>query len=183
MRKSVDSRRANRVWVRKRLTLYLEDLMAIHEKSREDLLRDGKGFFSRGELKLGQEKVIVGFRKQDQIAIYFGEDPVFQFNAELSLRRVYFKGDVFRAEAGRLVQLTRTSKGGQVLFHSKPASESTLQELFSSLSECLSQIRSALQARNWTVVGEEPGLFLVRLANWMNKVGDSIVIAQQSGVQ
>ncbi|MEC7407865.1 MAG: hypothetical protein VYB72_03570 [Planctomycetota bacterium] len=66
--------------------------MAIHERNREDLLRDGTGFIYRGEVMLEGHKVIVGFRRSKQAAFYFVEDPVVQYNSSLSVLRVYYGG-------------------------------------------------------------------------------------------
>lgn len=157
--------------------------MAIHERAREDLLRDGKGFCSRGEIAFGQRKLIVGFRKRNQIAIYDGEDPVFQFNAEFALRRAFFNGVVLRADGGRLFQMKRASKGGRVVFDSSPVSEVDSQHLFQTLKDCLAKIQAMLDHGGWIVVGEESDQFLKRLGECLKSLQHPIPIAQESGVQ
>ena len=157
--------------------------MAIHETPREDLLRDGKGFLSRGEIILSKEKIVIGFRRRDQVAIYCGEDPVFQFNADLALRRVYFDGVVYRAEGGLLIRLVRTSRGGRVVFDSVPVSEVKLQEILDSLGDCLRRLRLVAGEAEWKVVGEDLESFRKRLNEWLGHVNDRVVIAKEAGVQ
>ena len=61
--------------------------MALEERDREDLLRDGRLMPLRGECLIDGVKVVLGFRSQGQLSLYCGPDPVFQFNAARELRR------------------------------------------------------------------------------------------------
>mgnify|MGYP003681535513 CR=1 FL=1 len=79
--------------------------MAKQEQDREDLLRDGHQMSIRGETIINGIVVTIGFRSLGQLSMYCGADPVFQFNADHQLRRVFFEGERIAADAGRLVLL------------------------------------------------------------------------------
>ena len=156
--------------------------MAIHEQNREDLLRDGTGFIFRGEVMLQGQKVIVGFRRSNQAAFYFGEDPVFQLNSSLAVRRVYYGGSVYRAESGNLMEMRRCSKGGRVIFDSFPLEETKVSEILGALTQWLSTLRVAVDRHDWKVVGEGVEEFKIRLAAYMNRLSTPIKIGEQPGL-
>ena len=95
--------------------------MAIEENDRENLLRDAKMMPVRGETQIDGHTIVIGFRSDSQASLYCDADPVFQFNANNQLRRVYFHGERYAAEQGVLIKLTRESQGGKVVFHREPA--------------------------------------------------------------
>ena len=156
--------------------------MAIHEQNREDLLRDGTGFTYRGEVMLEGQKVIVGFRRSNQAAFYFGEDPVFQLNSNLAVRRVYYGGLVYRAESGNLMEMRRCSKGGRVIFESLPLEEIKVSEILEALAQWLSTLRGAVERQDWKVVGEGVEDFKNRLDAYMNRLSAPIKIGEQPGL-
>ncbi len=151
--------------------------MAKQESSREDLLRDGKNFLFRGEVALHACKVVVGFRDLNQCSIYCGEDPVFQFNADAKLRRVFFQGVVYRAAVGELMQMRRSSKGGRVLFDSSQAPNDVMTQIQFSLGEWLANLRVALGEAEWRVIGESREEFLRRLEVFLSRVSAPVSIA------
>ncbi len=82
--------------------------MAINRQPREDLMREATAYAQRLLLSHpGFEPIFVGVRPQGGWSIYFGEDPVFQFNAAQQLRRAHFGDQSYAAEQGRLTQLRR----------------------------------------------------------------------------
>ncbi len=90
--------------------------MAINREKREDLMRDATAYNRRLLLQRAAsgEAVFVGFRKQGGWSVYFGEDPVFQFNARGELRRVHVDAQNYAAYDGRLCHLQRDKLGGHV---------------------------------------------------------------------
>lgn len=157
--------------------------MAKQEFAREDLLRDGKNFRCRGEIALQGCKVIVGFRDQDQFSLYCGEDPVFQFNADAELRRVFFDGAVYRASSGDLMRMIRASRGGRVVFDSSTVSGDLLQQIQSTFEQWSKMLRESLGSENWRVVGESRGEFLGRLDRFLMRVCYPVLIAQAPNLQ
>ena len=63
--------------------------------------------WSPARLHRAGEPIVVGFRRDGALSIFFGDDPVYQFNAAGELRRAYCDGLLFKAVRGRLVSLRR----------------------------------------------------------------------------
>src|SRR3954451_8705906 len=85
--------------------------MARDESNREDLLREATALVERIELipngAADNRHIIAGFRRDGALSIFFGEDPVYQFNAAGELRRAYHDGKLLKATRGRLAALKR----------------------------------------------------------------------------
>ena len=94
--------------------------MAIEERDREDLLRDGRTMSVRGEFTCGEATMLIGFRRRGQASLYVGPDRVYQFDATAQLRRVFLDGRKYAADSGALVQLCRDSRGGRVELSRQP---------------------------------------------------------------
>lgn len=156
--------------------------MAIRKTPKENLLRDGKNFLYRGEVLLNDTKVVVGFRRHDQIALYCGEDPVFQFNSEPAIRRVYFKDGVYRAESRQLVRLVRSREVGRVAFCPEPLDHLAEQEVFRVLEFWASRIEEAIDEPGWSIVGEESSRFRDRLRGWFKRFAFPPLIAEAPNV-
>jgi hypothetical protein len=113
--------------------------MAIHRESREDLMREATAYARRlrGTHPQTKQPVVVGLRPQGGWSVYFGEDPVYQFNAAGRLRRAHFAERNYAAEEGRLLLLARDRVGGRV----------ELQKIYSAdterriLSDCLERLK------------------------------------------
>ncbi len=59
-------------------------------------------------------EIFLGIRAGSGWSIYFGEDPVLQFNERGQLRRLYLAGSKYAAAGGKLEKLTRRQLGGRV---------------------------------------------------------------------
>jgi hypothetical protein len=92
--------------------------MARQPEDREDLLAEATALVERAELRLpGDARTIVaGFRATGCGSLFFGADPVYQFNSARQLRRAFVGGELYKAERGQLVALTRASEGGRLCF-------------------------------------------------------------------
>ncbi len=153
--------------------------MALEEQDREDLLRDGRMMPLRGECVINGVTVVAGFRNRGQLSLYCGPDPVFQFNAERQLRRVYFQARRFAAENGYLAELTREKRGGKVEFDSKQVDPQTQMIILSCLSDWLCLIRDAVRSNqtDWRIVDGNLSIFKARLLDWFNQVSTVVQIA------
>ncbi len=153
--------------------------MALEEQDREDLLRDGRMMLLRGECLIDGVPVVVGFRSRGQLSLYCGPDPVFQFNAERQLRRVYFRSRRFAAENGCLVELTRLQRGGKVKFESKQVDPQTQMNILSCLSGWLREIRDAVRSNHtdWRIVDGNLSIFRARLSDWFDQDWSNVQIA------
>jgi len=90
--------------------------MAINREPRENLMRDATAYARRLSIENSAEPkpVFAGIRQQGGWSVYFGEDPVYQFNAQSQLRRAHFKNQNYAAAAGKLLLLHRDRSGGHV---------------------------------------------------------------------
>lgn len=113
--------------------------MAINREIRENLMQDATAYARRlmiRNTKTG-ESIFAGMRKPGGWSIYFGEDPVYQFNAQNKLRRVHFEDQNYAASAGKLYLLHRARVGGRVEIK-KIYSVYTEQRM---LADCLKRLR------------------------------------------
>jgi hypothetical protein len=83
--------------------------MARHEADREDLMREATAFRQRGEFAVpGEpEPVFAGFRDDGRLSIYFGSDPMYQFESNGALRRAFVDGALYRSQGETLAKLIR----------------------------------------------------------------------------
>jgi hypothetical protein len=83
--------------------------MSRRESDLEDLLREATALVERAELKIADydEPIVVGFRRDGSASVFFGPDPVYQFNSAGELRRAYVSGLLYKAERGSLCALRR----------------------------------------------------------------------------
>lgn len=112
--------------------------MALDEQPRENLLRDAVAYPRRLKLRMGHsqpaakaevgvdfEELFAGLRSDGSWSLYFDEDPVIQFNPSGTVRRLFVDNRKYLvADDGKLVELTRTGRGGRVeLQHEAVAAE------------------------------------------------------------
>jgi hypothetical protein len=132
--------------------------MARREQDREDILREATALVERVELEVDgmAEPVVVGFRRASGPAFFFGADPVYQFNSQGQLRRGYRQGRLLKAEAGRLVELTRERTSSQVILHRHQLDEQQCHEYLAELEGRLAELRAALESNSFRVTGQVP---------------------------
>ena len=153
--------------------------MAVHEHDREDLLRDGRQMPARGECVIEGTTVLCGFRDGGQLSLYCGPDPVFQFNSNRELRRVYYDGRRFAAQRGQLAELTRERRGGRVEFVSKTVDAETCSIIMLSLWRWITRIQDALESRpdEWRAANDEASVLRQRLTDWIQSLPTDLPIA------
>lgn len=139
---------------------------------REDLLRDARALVPRMMLQVRlageQVKLFAGFRGES-LSLYFGDEPVFHFNARGELRRAHVGRQLIKADGGRLCELHRTSKGDAVKLAASELDGSRQLQLLAELSEKLAEFRNALEAGQVRLIGQEPpdADALGRLQRWL----------------
>ena len=97
--------------------------MPRQESPKEDLMRDATAFVERVEFsQKSGDSVVVGFRSAasaesdaspGDVSFFFGEEPVYQFNAACELRRGFVDG-IVKAEKGSLVRMSKARTNGNV---------------------------------------------------------------------
>ncbi len=112
--------------------------MARHEANREDLFSEAAGLVRKVEGSINDLAVILaGFRTDGVLTVYFGADPMFQFDELGRLRRAYLDGYLYRAQGNTLARLTR----------SRSNSETTLQRSDLTAAELVDFLRANTAAQ------------------------------------
>jgi hypothetical protein len=161
--------------------------MAREESSREDLMREATGLRPRIEFTTDDEPapVIVGFRRGGAASVFFGEDPVVQFNARGELRRGFFQGRLIKAERGRLAMLTRVRAETQTQLVRREMNAAETAEFLREVQRRLLALRDALTSGNGRVLRQVPedDDVLGAVLAWLNSLEKSLPIARSPGVQ
>lgn len=129
--------------------------MARNESDREDLMREATALTRRVELILTDiaEPIVVGFRDSTGWAsFYFGQDPVYTFDAEGRLRRAYVDGFLYRTQGTTLARLfrERTLEATHLLRHDLTADE--LQTFLDTMKQRLQRLDELLLTNRYEVV-------------------------------
>jgi hypothetical protein len=158
--------------------------MARQEHDREDLLREATAMVERASVRVAfwPEPVFVGFRRSSSLSIYFGGDPVYQFNAAGELRRAFVDGLLYKAEGGRLIEIRRERTEQETRLVSRELSDAEAAALTHRMDGLLKDLRDAMQgedASKLEVLGEfPPGANVVgRVEAWLTQRVGKIAIA------
>jgi hypothetical protein len=145
--------------------------MARSESDREDLLREATALALRAELSVPgfAEPIVVGFRRDGSASVYFGADPVYQFNTGGELRRAYVGGLLYKAERGRLVALRRERTASAVALVRRELTEEETASLLATMHDHLERIRLALADSEASITGQVPadGHLDDRIRQWL----------------
>ena len=119
--------------------------MSRHETDREDLMQEATGLARRVEWQVPfiDEPVVAGFKKNGACSVYFGAEPMLQFDPAGCLRRAFFEGFLFRTQGATLARLqrNRTVSESQLVRH-----DLTDCELATFRVQACSWLRQLLQA-------------------------------------
>lgn len=155
--------------------------MAREESDREDLLREAIALVERVELRVvGEpETVTAGYRKNGALSVYFGPDPVWQFNAAGEMRRGYLAGKLLKAEGRRLVEMTRERTAESTRLLSRPLDADKQQAVLREAVRRIAELRAALAAGQFEVVGQVPadGCVTARLMESVATLQAGIAVA------
>jgi hypothetical protein len=158
--------------------------MARDEADREDLLREATALVERIELAPIQradvapvdsqaanadDRIVAGFRAGGALSIFFGSDPVYQFNAAGELRRAYVGGQLFKAVRGRLVSLERQRSSNEARLYSQELPAAEQDSFLEAMQERLRQLRANMDAASLRVAGQVPADadVLSRVRHWL----------------
>ena len=149
--------------------------MARQTQDREDLLRDATAYQLRIEflIEVGEERVSVfaGFRENGGLSLYFGPDPVYQFNSQKKLRRAFVDDFIYKAENGQLVRLNRNRSEQNVELQRHVLTPTEIAAFEENLMQRLTPLRVALEDGNTEVVGQHPDNtdVLKKLWKWLSE--------------
>jgi hypothetical protein len=142
--------------------------MARDESNREDLLREATALVERIELVLRKsdhsiesndligQHIVAGFRRDGALSVFFGEDPVYQFNAAGELRRAYCGGNLLKATRGRLASLERVRTQNEIQLVSHELSREEEATFMSKMHDRLCHFSELIDLNLLEVVGRVP---------------------------
>ena len=167
--------------------------MAKDFQDREDLLRDATALITRGRFWIirhnaGEPRrryeVVIGFRNDGSLSLYWDQDPVFQFDASQRLRRVFIDAKMYRADASRLCSISKRRRGRgpirRVRLTRSVLSDDEQIEILNRLEDCLSQIRFRLTATTDDIesIGQSHDQFAEQIVNWIDQLTHPVSIAE-----
>jgi hypothetical protein len=128
--------------------------MAMNEDDREDLLREAVALLPRAELQVHglAELLTAGFRSNGFLSLYFGQDPVYQFDQSGRLRRAFEGGLLYRTAASTLSRLQRIRSAGTVTLLRHDLNPQELTEFRSRMQQHLAILQTALENAGVAVV-------------------------------
>jgi hypothetical protein len=147
--------------------------MARNEQHREDLLREATALVERVEIasagKDAKPHIVAGFRADGSFSVYFGDDPVYQFNATGKLRRAFCNGHLVKAVAGRLAALERIRRVRETELRRHDLSPAEETEFLRRLADAMAQFESQLASGGFRLVGEVPpdADVIKRIRQWL----------------
>ena len=160
--------------------------MARQEQDREDLLREATALVERVEVVIEgfPEPVVAGFRRSGEGSVYFGADPVYQFNLAGELRRAYLDGRLVKAERGQLVFLRRERSEGQSSLIRESVSADVCAARLRAAEEHLAILRERIVLGRFQLVGQVPGEcdVLGRLRGWLDRLPRPLRVASAPNV-
>lgn len=132
--------------------------MARQEQDREDLLREATALVERAELQVhgDNEPVVAGFRRDGSFSVFFGGDPVYQFNSLGELRRAFVDALLYKAERGNMIGLRRERTATATVLVRQPLSAEEQMLFLSAARERLRSLCLALEDNRFTLVGQAP---------------------------
>lgn len=141
------------------------------EVDREDLLAEATALVERIELTIEgrAEPVVVGFRREGGVSVYFGADPAYHFNAAGELRRAFCDGLLYKADGGRLASLNRQRTEEQVMLVRRDLDDEQQYRFVGRVARELLCLRDAIEAGRFAVRGEvsASGDVLASVRQWL----------------
>jgi hypothetical protein len=137
--------------------------MAQQDHDREDLFAEARNLIQRASLKFdpgllvaAPAEVVVGFRRDGSLAIYFATGRVYQFTSSGQLRRAYLGELLYKAEQGSLVSLQRVRNEHAVELINRPLDSQTEAEFLAEMRAYLNALLRRLQEASFELIGQVP---------------------------
>ena len=140
----------------------------------------------RAELHLQgfEESTVVGFRTGGAASVFFGADPVYQFNTSNELRRGFRDGQLIKAVDGKLFTMRRERGDGQVQLLRSELGDDDAAEYLANCREHLDTLQSRLTGKEFELVGQVPEdeKVVARIIDWIATLPQQIRIAAKPNV-
>lgn len=157
--------------------------MALESHDRENLLRDATAYVSRVQLSFlssrAFDEVFVGFHATGAVSFYFDQDPVYHFNKSGMLRRAYVEDQLFKAERGQLIALSRQRDEREAALVRHPLSSDEQAFFCQTVATQLAEFQDGLNSREYQIdgiVAESPEQDIVaRVTSYLQQLGDIVI--------
>ena len=134
-------------------------------------MREATALVERAEITVPnvREPIVVGFRRDGSCSLFFGTDPVYQFNSYDELRRAYCDGTLIKAVQGKLVRLRRERRDNQVQLLSARLNDNETARLLRDLTGRTNTLHNALTEGTYSLKAQIPadGRVLERMKGWL----------------
>jgi hypothetical protein len=153
------------------------------EHDREDLLREATALVERAEVQVTgcDAPVVAGFRRDGSFSVFFGGDPVYQFNSAGELRRAFAGALPYKAEHGRLISLHRERTASETTLVRQALASEEQAVFLAAARERLQALCAALQSERFMLVGQAPAAADVtgRVRRWLESLPGELVVANR----
>ncbi|WP_417734559.1 hypothetical protein [Rosistilla oblonga] len=120
--------------------------MARDTHDREDLLAEATGLPVRGVIQMPDgNEVVVGFRDDGSPSWFFAADPVFQFDPNFQLRRIFCDGTRYAVAGGQILRLEQTASGGRLQLTKHPLNSEQTQQMLQRWEDRIRPLQAAMQ--------------------------------------
>jgi len=121
-------------------------------------MADATAYVNRVELAIDSMNsvVVAGLRKDNTLAVYFDQDPMYQFNADGQIRRGLVDGVLYRAQGGTLSRLSRHRTDDETVLKRTDLSSTQLAEFLNALDERIQSLASSIEHGNASVTESVP---------------------------
>lgn len=159
--------------------------MAKQEQPREDLVRDATAYDKRAEFSVEATTVFFGVRPDGGVSFYVNEDPVFHFNSNGELRRAFVDGDIYKAQAGRIIRLKRDRSQEKPILKSQPLTPEEQKAMLQATYDGLQRLNFAAAKNALTLSRVEPTDFNASnaLQKYIAHLPNPIVVAQAANAK
>lgn len=155
--------------------------MARHSSDREDLMAEAVTLLPRISFLVpnSKEEIVAGQRADGRWSIFFGGDPVYQFDAHDRLRRAFVAGELYRSQGTTLARLTRQESQHETVLLRHDLSGEELTQFFQRLRQYLQTVADAIARETAQIlicIPPDTG-YLAELANSIQNVlqgGDTL---------
>lgn len=135
--------------------------MARHESDREDLIREAVALTTRAEILFDgyEEPVTIGFRSNNAMSIFVGQDPVYQFDPGGALRRAYVGGFLFRSQHETLARMHRVRAETETILSRTDLTADEMSEFQRAMRSCVQRLLSSVKEERFQVLRSVPESF------------------------
>jgi hypothetical protein len=109
-------------------------------------MQEATGLIRRAEWRVPfqPDVIVAGFKRSGGWSIYFGADPVYQFDADGRLRRAFAHGDLWRTQGATLARLQRERTETTSVFQRHDLTDAELHEFLREVHQRLTALLTSL---------------------------------------